>query len=183
MDTLLGTQMHWLTLVFIVIEFSLFTAQLFHFLNRPADKQRLWYLILLALLIKFNIANGLFPDPAWRLDMRVQILIADGFAYLMGAYIPYYFYKAYDLKTLRWHVIRGVPLFILLPYVVFSVVYVGNDQVLTDREWAVLAPGLYGIVLLLAILRAIVTLNTGKRVTTDGSVASWRSGWRSFPGR
>src|ERR1700742_3885814 len=127
METLLGTQMHWLTLVLIVIEISLFTTQLFHYLNRPDDKQRLWYLILLGLLIKFNIANGLFPDPSFRLDMRVQILVADGLAYLMGAYIPYYFYKAYELKRLCWHATRGVLLFILLPYLVFSAVYIAND--------------------------------------------------------
>ncbi len=39
-----------------------------------------------------------FPIRSLHLNIRLQIMIADGFAYLMGAYIPYYFYKAYDLK-------------------------------------------------------------------------------------
>jgi DNA-binding CsgD family transcriptional regulator len=175
METLLGTQMHWLTLLFIVLEFSLFTTQLFHFLNRPEDKQRLWYLILLGLLIKFNIANGLFPDPSLRLDMHVQILLADGFAYLMGAYIPFYFFKAYGLTQLRWHATRGVLLFILLPYLLFVAVYLANNQLIPDREWSVMVPAIYGIVILLVMLRAIILKyrETGKKRIFRCELAVW----------
>jgi DNA-binding CsgD family transcriptional regulator len=175
METLLGTQLHWLTLVFIVIEFSLFTAQLFHYLNRPGDRQRLWYLLLLALLIIYNLANGFFPDPARWPDMRVQVLVADGFAYLMGAYIPWYFYKAYELKALRWQVRRGVPLFILLPFAIFSIAYLFNNQLPGDREWTVLVPALYGMVVLWAMLRAILVKyrETGNRRRYRCELAVW----------
>jgi DNA-binding CsgD family transcriptional regulator len=156
MNTLWNTQMHWLTLVLIVIEFPLFIVQLFLYLLRPGDRQRLWYMILLGILIKFNIFNGLFPDPSYRLDIRLQNMAADGFAYLMGAYMPFYFYRAYDLKTLRFHATWGVASLILLPYLVFDVVYAINGNLVADREWSVIVPGIYGAVVLAAILRAIV---------------------------
>lgn len=62
METVLGTQLTWLTCIFIILEFLLFAVQLFYFLIRRQDKRRLWYLLLLGLLIVFNICNGLMPD-------------------------------------------------------------------------------------------------------------------------
>ena len=156
MNNVFNTQMHWLTLVLIFIEFPLFIVQLFLYLLRPGDRQRLWYMILLALLIKFNIFNGLFPDPSLRLDIRLQVMVAYGFAYLMGAYMPFYFYKAYDLRTLRFHASWGVSFFLLLPYLVFDVVYGINGNLMADREWSVIVPGIYGVIVLAAMLRAII---------------------------
>lgn len=147
--------MHWLTLTFIVIEIPLFAVQLFHFLNRPSDRRRLWYLLLLGLLIKYNICSGLLPDPSWRLDMRLQNILAFVFAYLMGAYLPFYFYKAYDLRGLRFHATWGVSVFVLLPYMVFTVVYVVNNDLKHDQEWLVLLSGTYGLAVIAAMLRAI----------------------------
>ncbi len=157
MNTIMGTQMHWLPLVLIIIESYLFMVQLFHCLSRPEDRQRLWYLLLLGLLIKFNISNGLLPDPSWGVNIKVQYMIADGFAYLMGAYFPYYFYKAYHLKTLRFHATWGVTLFILSPYFVFDVaLYALNGRLDADRELGVVIPAAYGIVVLAAMLRAVI---------------------------
>ncbi|EHQ24620.1 helix-turn-helix transcriptional regulator [Mucilaginibacter paludis] len=163
---ILGTQMHWLTAVLIGVETILFFVQLFHFLNRPGDRQRLWYLLLLGLLIKFNISNGLLPDPSWGMDLRVQYMIAYGFAYLMGAYIPFYFYKVYRLEGLRFYATWGVGLFTLLPYLVFDVVaYALNNDLVGDRELGVLVPAAYGLIVLAVMLRAIISKfrATGKR--------------------
>src|SRR3569833_3024023 len=157
MNNVFGTQMHWLTAVLIGIETILFFIQFFHFLNRPKDKQRLWYLILLGLLAKFNLANGLFPDPTWTMSIKLQNMIAYGFAYLMGAYIPFYCYKSFELKSLRFHATWGVTLFTLVPYVVFDVVlYALNSQLIPDRELGVIIPAAYGLILLTAMLRAII---------------------------
>jgi DNA-binding CsgD family transcriptional regulator len=175
METLLGTQMHWLTLVFILIEFPLLIVQLFLYLLRPGDRQRLWYMILLGILIKYNVFNGLFPDPSLRLNIRLQIMIADGLAYLMGAYIPYYFYKAYNLETLRFHATWGVTFLILLPYVIFDVVYAINGDLIADREWGVIIPAVYGMVVFTAMLRAIIAKyrHTHKRRQFRCELAVW----------
>ncbi|MES2277923.1 MAG: LuxR C-terminal-related transcriptional regulator [Bacteroidota bacterium] len=156
MDNVWNTQMHWLTAVLIFIEFNFFVVQLYHFLNRPTDRQRLWYLLLLGLLIKFNVSNSLLPDPSFKLDIRVQYMIAYGFAYLTGAYFPFYFYKAYGLKELRFHATWGVTLFTLLPYLIFNVlIYALNGKLVPDRELGVLVPAAYGLVVLGLMLRAI----------------------------
>jgi DNA-binding CsgD family transcriptional regulator len=165
-----GTQMHLLTAIFTGVETILFFVQFFHFLNRPLDRQRLWYLILLGLLIKFNIANGLFPDPAWQLNIKIQNMIAYGFAYLMGAYFPFYFYKAYRLTSLRFHATWGVALFLLVPYVLFDVVlYALNGKLIPDRELGVLIPGTYGLVVLVVMFRAIV-----RKYQDSGDLAQYR---------
>jgi DNA-binding CsgD family transcriptional regulator len=149
--------MHWLTATFISIETILFFIQLFHFLNRPRDRQRLWYLILLGLLILFNLSNGLLPDKYGSINIRLQYIIAYGSAYLFGAYIPYYFYKSYDLKSLRFYATWGVSIFTLSPYLMFNVlVYALNGKLVPDREWGVMIPAIYGIVVLIAMFRAIV---------------------------
>jgi len=151
-----GTQMHWLTLVLILIESYLFVVQFFHFLNRPKDRQRLWYLVLLGLLIQFNVANGLFPDPSWCIDIKLQVMIAYGAAYVMGAYIPFYFYKSYGLKPLRFHATWGVSIFTFGPYVIFDVIlYAYNGKLIPDRELGVVIPAIYGLVVLTAMFRAI----------------------------
>lgn len=168
--------MHWLTAVLIVIEGGFFLVQLFYFLSRPSDKPRLWYLILLGLLIKFNLSNGLLPDPFWHLNIKVQYMIAYGFAYLMGAYFPFYFYKAYELKELRFHAVWGVSIFLLLPYLVFDVIlYALDGRLMPDRELGVIIPGIYGLVVLVAMLRAIVKKYevTGKRRQYRCELAIW----------
>jgi DNA-binding CsgD family transcriptional regulator len=170
MTAFIGTQMHWLTLALLLLESYLFAVQLFHFLNRPRDRQRLWYLILLGLLITFNIANGLLPDPSFHLDIKVQNMIAYGAAYLAGAYFPFYFYKAYGLKELRFHATWGVSLFAFVPYVVFDIViYAINGRLIPDRELGVLIPGAYGLLVLAVMLRAII----GKYKTT-GKLRQYR---------
>jgi DNA-binding CsgD family transcriptional regulator len=165
-----NTQMHWLTAVFIGIETILFFIQLFHYLNRPHDRQRLWYLLLLGLLIKFNVANGLFPDPAFPINIKLQIMIAYGFAYLMGAYFPFYFYKAYHLKSLRFYATWGVCLSLLLPYLIFDVIlYALNGSLIPDRELGVIVPAIYGVIVLIAMLRAIM-----KKYKEGGHVLQYR---------
>jgi len=151
-----GTQMHGLTAVLICLETIFFFFQLYHYLARPHDKQRGLYLILLFLLLHFNLSNGLFPDPSFPLHIKLQYMTAYGFAYLLGAYFPYYMYKVYRLPDLRFHATWGVVLFVLLPYALFDVVVYGvNGRLVPDREIGVLIPALYGLVVLGFMLKAI----------------------------
>ena len=98
-----GTEMHIVTFVFVLLEIVMFFYQLVDYLSRPQDKSRMWYLILLFLLIVYNITGGLFPDPRINIPIVTQNIIAYGSGFLMGAYFPYYFYKGFGLKGLRVH--------------------------------------------------------------------------------
>src|SRR5690606_38610760 len=99
---------------------------------------------------------GLFPDPNIAIPIVTQNIIAYGSGFLMGAYFPYYFYRAFELKRLRFHAIYGVLCFLILPYLIFFVIDYGIDGDLDSAvKYGVVVPFFYSIVVLIAIIRAI----------------------------
>jgi DNA-binding CsgD family transcriptional regulator len=154
MTTLLN-HLHWLTLVFIAFESIFFLIQVWDIYKHPHEHRQWWYLVLLFLLLAFNLGNGLFPDPDAPVPEKLQYILADGLAYLLGAYFPLYFYKAFELDRLRFHALKGVPLFVVGPYLAFLAGYLFNNQLLADREYSVLLPAVYGAMLLFIILKTI----------------------------
>jgi DNA-binding CsgD family transcriptional regulator len=134
----------------------MFIFQIFYYLLRPQDKNRLWYLLLLFLFQFYNITGGLFPDPEIEIPMPTQEMIAYGSGFLMASFFPFYFYKAFDLKSLRWHALFGVPLFLMLPYLIFFViVYAINGNLNVDIRFGMILPLIYAFVLLWIIFWAI----------------------------
>jgi DNA-binding CsgD family transcriptional regulator len=157
MNNLPETQMHWLTLVLIALETMLLVFYEFpRYLEHPQERHRPWFMLLLLLLIHYNLWNGVLPDPkGFSIPLKIQYMILDGIAYLMGAYFPFYFYKAFELRSLRFYATYGVLLFLLLPYVVFVVAYAYNGQLLLDRLVCLTVPALYGLVVLVLMFKAI----------------------------
>lgn len=158
MDRLVwGTQIELITAIFIGLEILMFLFQLASYFYWPGDKNRGWYLLLLFLMLLYNITGGLFPDSnIHSIPPEIQEMICYGTGFLMASYFPFYFYKAFDLKALRWHALFGVPLFLALPYVVFFViVYAINGKLDVDIRIGMIVPFIYALVLLWAMLRAI----------------------------
>ncbi|MDO3641526.1 LuxR C-terminal-related transcriptional regulator [Mucilaginibacter sp. L3T2-6] len=123
---------------------------------RPQDKSRLWYLLLLFLFQFYNITGGLFPDPKIDIPISTQVMIAYGSGFLMASFFPFYFYKAFELKLLRWHALYGVPLFLMLPYFIFFViVYAINGKLNVDIKFGMIVPLIYALVLLWVMFKAI----------------------------
>ncbi len=151
-----STQIHIVTFIFIVLETGMFIFQFFYYLFRPQDKIRMWYLILLFLMLFYNITGGLFPDPKINIPIPTQEMVAYGSGFLMASYFPFYFYKVFDLRSLRWHAFFGVPLFLFSPYVVFFViVYAVNGNLNVDIKYGMIAPLIYAIILLWVMFQAI----------------------------
>ncbi|RKR83411.1 regulatory LuxR family protein [Mucilaginibacter gracilis] len=152
-----GTEMHVVTLFFVTLELVMFGVQFGYYLNQPEDKPRFWYLLLLGLLIVYNVSGGLFPDSEITfISIRTQNIIAYGSGFLMASYFPFYFYMAFELKRLRFHAIYGVPLFLLLPYVVFFIIsYSLNDNIDFAVKYGIIIPFFYSFIVLRAILIAI----------------------------
>jgi DNA-binding CsgD family transcriptional regulator/cbb3-type cytochrome oxidase subunit 3 len=151
-----GTEMHVVTFVFVLLETVMFFYQLLYYLFRPQDKSRMWYLVLLALLIIYNVTGGLFPDPKLGLSIVTQNIIAYGSGFLMASFFPFYFYKAFELSRLRFHALYGVPLFLLLPYLIFFVVaYSINKNLDLAIKYGIVIPFFYSFVVLWAISKAI----------------------------
>src|SRR5690606_11997311 len=111
---------------------------------------------LLLILIVYNITGGLFPDPEIALPIVAQNSIAYGCGFLMASYFPFYFYKAFELDSLRFHAIYGVLLFFLLPFFIFFVIVYSVDNNLDFAiKNGVVIPFFYSFVILWQILKAI----------------------------
>ncbi|WP_254060875.1 helix-turn-helix transcriptional regulator [Mucilaginibacter sp. L196] len=107
-------------------------------------------------MLFYNITGGLFPDPKINIPLDIQEMIAYGSGFLMASYFPYYFYKTFDLTSLRWHALFGVPLFLACPYLIFFVVvYAINGNLDVDIKYGMIAPFIYALVLLYVMFRAI----------------------------
>ncbi|RZK14451.1 MAG: LuxR family transcriptional regulator [Flavobacterium sp.] len=151
-----GTQMHVVTFTFVILEIAMLFYQVVYYLFRPQDKGRLWYMILLIFLIFYNITGGLFPDENIEIPIINQNIIAYGSGFLMASYFPFYFFKGFELTRLRFHALYGVPILLLIPYLVFFVVgYSINGNLDSAIKHGVIIPFFYAIVVLVAILRSI----------------------------
>lgn len=161
-----GTEMHVVTFIFVVLEVIMLFFQVAFYLSRPEDRGRLWYLILLLLLLFYNIASGLLPDQQIGLPIYLQNIIAYGSGFIMASFFPYYFYRAFHLERLRFHALYGIYLFLILPYVVvFVIVYSINKDLLWARKYGLIIPFFYAISLLAAITRAIFDKYQQSRLT------------------
>src|SRR5690606_17148572 len=117
--TVFNTEMHVVTLVFIGLEIIMFSSQLVLYLQKPTERKRKYYLILLFLLIIYNIAGGLFPDDNIPLSIPLQNILAYGAGFLMACYFPFYFYKAFDIHHLKFQAKYGVLIFLVLLFLFF----------------------------------------------------------------
>lgn len=154
--TMFGTEMHLATLIFVVFEVLFFVSQLIFFLQNPSDENRKYYLILLGLLIIYNIAGGLFPDPNLSLSLKIQINLAYGSGFVMGAYFPYYFYKVFGLEEMRWDARIGIWIFLIAPFILFFCVGLSLMDDLPTIVWYGLAiPLIYAVYLVTRIFLSI----------------------------
>src|SRR5688500_3845651 len=96
-----GTKMHIVTFGITAFEMVMLVIQVIYFLERPGDKRRLWYLILLVLLIFYNVCSGLFPDANIPIPLTVQTIIAYLVGFTMSMYVVYYFYRVFELRHLK----------------------------------------------------------------------------------
>ena len=89
-----GTEMHMVTFSIVLFELAILFFQLIYFLERPGERSRLWYLILLYLLIQYNVMGGLFPADNIPMPIMLQNILAYASAIVMSMYFAFYLYKA-----------------------------------------------------------------------------------------
>jgi DNA-binding CsgD family transcriptional regulator len=155
--------MHPVTLTAILLQLILLGAQGALYLERPHDSARLWYIGLLLLMILLNTANGLMPNISYTLPVHIQHMTVTGTGFAVASYYPLYFYKAFGLERLRFHATYGVPLFLLLPYLIFFIIaYSINHDIDFARRYGFAVPMLYSFALLFAIARAIYHAHRSK---------------------
>lgn len=151
-----GSMLHLVTFILICLELFIFVFKLCFYVSRPDEYYRIWFLILLILLVMYNLASSLYPDPKINLALNLQNILKYGSGFLTATYFPFYFYKTYNLKTLRFHAFYGAPLFLMLPYLIFFVfIYTMNNNLEFAVNYGFIIPFFYGIVLLRDIPKAI----------------------------
>lgn len=153
----MGTQMHIVTFAITALEVAVLFFQVIYFLERPSDQRRLLYLILLASFILYNITSGLFPDPSIPIPVSIQNVTAYLIAFATSMYFVYYYYKAFDLKLLRFFASFGSLIFLLAPFLfLFVIPYFVTGDLAMSRKLAVVIPFLYGLAFIIATTRAFM---------------------------
>jgi signal transduction histidine kinase/DNA-binding NarL/FixJ family response regulator len=152
-----GTKMHLVTFSIVAFELVMLVIQVIYFLQRPTDKKRLLYLILLVFLILYNVCSGLFPDPQFIIPLTLQTIIAYLVGFSMSMYVMYYFYKVFELKHLKFFVTYGILLFLLVPFVfLFIVPYLLTGDSRLSGKLTVVIPFFYGLSFIYCSTRALV---------------------------
>jgi len=149
--------MELVTFIFTVFELFMLFYQFLYYLSRPQDRRRLLYLILLLVMIMYNITGGLFPDKNIPIPIILQNIIAYSTGFAVGCYIPYYFYKAYNLERLRFHAIYGIYIFLIVPFILFFVVeYSLNGNLEMARHRGVIIPFFWAITFVYVIFKEVI---------------------------
>ena len=152
-----GTDMELATFIFLILEVVMFISQFLLYLQRPKERRRLYYLLLLALFIFYNLFGGLFPDPSLKaVPLHIQNLLAWGSGFLLACFMPFYIYKAFDLQKLKFHALYGVWLFLIVPFVIcFGIEYTISGNIDRVVKHAVIIPFIYAIICVNAVYRSI----------------------------
>lgn len=117
-----GTNIHWITFLFIAVEVLILFYQGIYWLSRPTDKPRFWYLVFVILMLLYNTAGGLFVDIKLPVPINIQLYIEVFFGLLVSMYFPFYIYYSLKVKELKFYAVKGSLLFLFLPYLIFFVI-------------------------------------------------------------
>lgn len=152
-----GTNLHYITFAIIAVELVIFFYQLMYFLIRPKDMNRLWFLILLLMLLQYNIIGGLFVDPRLSTPLFTQYIFAFGSGILMCMYFPFYVFKFLNVKELKFFAYYGSIYFLFIPFITFFIIpYYITGNIELSRKLVVIVPFLYSIAFLYAVIRSLL---------------------------
>lgn len=149
-----GTQMHLITFLFICIETVILFYLLIYRLARPDDKITLLNVILIGVLILYNLTGGLYPDSNLPGSYHVQTSIAYATGFMTPCYFPYYVYHAFELKKMKFHAYKGVFIFLMLPYLIFVLVFVVSGKLAAAKNLLVV-PVLYALWVIITLVGAV----------------------------
>lgn len=149
--------MHLVTFSITAFEVVILFFQVIYFLQRTNDVRRLLYLILLVLIILYNITSGFLPDENFPLPIALQNVMAYLVAFSTSMYFVYYFYRAFNLRRLRFFATFGSLVFLFAPFIfLFVVPYYLTGDLELSRKLTVVIPFFYGIAFIVATTRAFI---------------------------
>lgn len=146
--------MHIITFLFVSVEVAILFYLIIIWLARPDDKTVILNIQLIFLLLIYNISSGLLPDPKLPGSQFLQLTIAYGAGFITPCYFPYYVYKAFGLKRLKFQAYMGVYLFLIVPLVIFVVVFAWTKDLKVAQSIFIL-PVFYGFWIINLLFRSI----------------------------
>lgn len=149
-----GTQMHIITFIFVSIEIVIFFYLLIYRLARPDDKTAYLNIVLIFLLLIYNTTGGLLPDKNLPGSFFIQTSIAYATGFITPCYFPYYVHIAFGLEKMRFHAYKGVYLFLILPYILFVLVFAVKNSLDIAKDLLIL-PVLYAVWVIYSLVKAI----------------------------
>ena len=149
-----GTQMHIVTFIFVSIEIVIFFYLLIYRLARPDDKTAYLNIVLIFLLIIYNITGGLLPDAYMPGSFFIQESLAYATGFITPCYFPYYVYKAFSLEKMKFHAHKGVYIFLILPYLLFVIVFSVTNKIESAKDLLIL-PVVYALWVIITMVKAI----------------------------
>lgn len=161
-----GTQMHIVTFAFVCVEIVILFYLSIYKLARPDDNKTFLNIWLVFLLLIYNITGGLLPDPNLPGPIFVQEAIAYGTGFITPSYFPYYVYKAFSLKKMKFHAYRGVLICLIVPYLMFVALYGVSGKLSTAKNLLVL-PVLYAGWVIFSLVRSLKFKYSGNFSTRE----------------
>ena len=149
-----GTQMHIITFLLICIETVILLYLVIYRLARPDDKSTFLNIILILLLILYNVTGGFLPDPNLPGSYYVQLSIAYATGFITPCYFPYYVFNAFSLQKMRFHAYKGVILFLVIPYLIFVLLFVVSGNLEVAKNLLII-PVLYAIWVIITLTSAV----------------------------
>ncbi len=149
-----GTQMHIITFLFICVETVILLYLVIYRMARPDDKSTFLNIILILLLILYNVTGGFLPDPNIPGSFYVQLSIAYATGFITPCYFPYYVFNAFSLQKMRFHAYKGVILFLVIPYLIFVLLFVTSGNLDVAKNLLII-PVLYAIWVIITLTGAV----------------------------
>jgi len=158
--------MHIVTFAFACVETVIFFCLLIYKFARPDDKTAVLDLWLIFLLLTYNVSGGLLPDPNLPGSVFIQEIIAYGTGFITPSYFPYYVYKGFGLKKMKFHAFRGVYICLIFPYLLFVTAY-GVSGKLSVAQNLLILPVLYAIWVINSLVKALKHKYSGNFSTRE----------------
>lgn len=155
-----GTEMHVVTFGFICLEVILLVYLCILKIARPENNRIKLDIFLLSLLITYNLTGGLLPDPRLPGSFFVQETLAYGTGFITPCYFPYYVYEGFQLRSMRFHVKKGVALFLGLPFLIFTLLFYYTGSLEKAKD-VLIVPLLYAIWIIISVIRSVRIKHNG----------------------
>jgi len=94
------------------------------------------------------------PDPNLPGSFFIQNCIAYGAGFITPCYFPYYVYQVFGLEKMRFHAYRGVYYFLMLPYLIFIIVFGISGNLMIAKNLLIL-PVAYAIWVMFSLVHSI----------------------------